>query len=247
MTQSARVQRIRNCLPALLRARKPRSGAVLRSPGTSFPQLRAGNYGAWSLLRLVTVAAANVTAMVNRSQAYVASVTPDYIPAIAVSGTNSDPGLQFHGHYHQRDGNDAILGLAPNNGLSTLAGTPSAMTRAAMRVAALSLQPGSLRPQITTSSRLDLASRTALKTATNSKNSLSTLHGRFCNAGCFDCGEMRNRVNRQGNLHRRHRSRSIDVILKSCSSPFNNSGFSIEVHTFNNRFRRHCTLSWDAV
>jgi len=93
--------------------------SVWGSAGSSFPQLRAGKYTAWSLLRLVTVASvANITALVNRSQAYVAGVTPDYIPALAVSGTNSDPGLQiFHSHFHQRDGNDALLGLAPSNGL----------------------------------------------------------------------------------------------------------------------------------
>ena len=86
------------------------------STGGSFPALRAGNYSAWSILRVVTNAAflANVTDLVNGSHKYVVSDTPDYIPALATSG---DPGvLIFHTHYQQRDGNNNKLGKAPTNG-----------------------------------------------------------------------------------------------------------------------------------
>jgi hypothetical protein len=101
--------------------------SIWGSAGGSFPHLRAGNYSAWSLLRIVTVGSvASVTDLVNRSHAYAAGVTPDYIPALAVSGTNSDPGLQiFHSHYQQRDGNDALLGQHPTNGLFNAAGNPT--------------------------------------------------------------------------------------------------------------------------
>jgi hypothetical protein len=88
--------------------------------GTSFPALRAGNYSAWSLLRMVTNTAhkTSLTDLVNGSHKYVVDDTPDYIPALATTGTSgTDPGLLiFHSHYQQRDGNDGKIGTAPSNG-----------------------------------------------------------------------------------------------------------------------------------
>jgi hypothetical protein len=87
--------------------------------GGSFPQLRAGKYTAWSLIHLVTAAASRISAqdLITGSNQYVTGSVPDYIPALAVTGTNPDPGMEiFHTHYQQRDGNDDPLGGAPSNG-----------------------------------------------------------------------------------------------------------------------------------
>jgi hypothetical protein len=99
------------------------TGTVPNLTGNSLPQLRAGNYTAWSLLHLITSSATNVKDLLNTSYQYVVSSTPDYIPAVAQSvvdhngNTISDPGVAiFHSHYQQRDGNDAVLGPAPSNG-----------------------------------------------------------------------------------------------------------------------------------
>ena len=96
--------------------------------GTSFPALRAGHYSAWSLLRMVTSAThkTSLTDLVNGSHKYVVDDTPDYITALATTGTSgSDPGLLiFHTHYQQRDGNDGKIGVGPNNGTFT-AGNPT--------------------------------------------------------------------------------------------------------------------------
>jgi hypothetical protein len=84
--------------------------------GNSFPNLRAGNYTAWQLLRLVTSSTgkANVTKLLQASYNYVVNSTPDYIP---LQATGSDPGVTiFHSHYQQRNGNNGTLGSAPNNG-----------------------------------------------------------------------------------------------------------------------------------
>ncbi len=90
------------------------------SSGASFPALRAGNYSAWSLLRMVTgsIHKTSLVDLVNGSHKYVVDDTPDYIPALATTGTSgTDPGLLFfHTHYQQRDGNDGKIGVAPNNG-----------------------------------------------------------------------------------------------------------------------------------
>src|SRR5215472_8397338 len=101
------------------------TGSGSNLTGNSLPQLRAGNYTAWSLLRLQTTSAAssNVRDLLNTSYQYVVTSTPDYIPAVATSAidhngkTISDPGVAiFHSHYQQRDGNDAALGNPPTNG-----------------------------------------------------------------------------------------------------------------------------------
>lgn len=99
------------------------TGSVPNLTGNSLPNLRAGNYTAWSLLHLVTSSATNVRDLLNTSYKYVVTSTPDYIPAVATSAvdhsgnTISDPGVAiFHSHYQERDGNDVNLGTAPNNG-----------------------------------------------------------------------------------------------------------------------------------
>jgi hypothetical protein len=70
----------------------------------SFPNLRSGAYRAWSLLRVVSAGTplANVRLLVTGSQKYNATTTPDYVPAVAVPGTPSDPGLRLlRSHYTQ--------------------------------------------------------------------------------------------------------------------------------------------------
>jgi hypothetical protein len=92
------------------------------SAGGSFPQLRAGNYSAWSLIHLITTAAGNAAAanLITVSNQFVTGSIPDYIPAVAVAGTNPDPGMKiWHTHYQQRDGNDNKIGSAPSNGTFT--------------------------------------------------------------------------------------------------------------------------------
>jgi hypothetical protein len=90
--------------------------AIWGSTGGSFPELRAGNYPSWSLLRMVTssVHESSLTDLVKGSNTYVVEDTPDYIPALASSG---DPGLKiFHTHYQQRSGTNGLLGPTPTNG-----------------------------------------------------------------------------------------------------------------------------------
>jgi hypothetical protein len=98
----------------------------------SFPSLRSGAYGEWSLLRVVTGATAlpNVQALVNGSHVYAVNSTPDYVPAEGVpagctGAACQDPGLQFmRAHYQQCDGDGTSatcpgahgIGPAANNG-----------------------------------------------------------------------------------------------------------------------------------
>jgi hypothetical protein len=91
--------------------------------GKSFPNLRNGTYGAWSLLRMVTTTAnkTNVQNLVDGSQAYAVNTTPDYVPgeAVPVGCTTSctDSGLQvFRAHYQQLDGAGNNLGPAATLG-----------------------------------------------------------------------------------------------------------------------------------
>jgi hypothetical protein len=101
----------------------------------SFPNVRSGSYSAWSLLRWVTSVAneVNVKDLLNASEGYVVSSTPDYIPAQAqpigcsVSArTCRDPGVRiFHTHYQQLDGDGKALGAAPGNGTFNANGNPT--------------------------------------------------------------------------------------------------------------------------
>lgn len=92
--------------------------AIWGSVGTSYPNVRNGTYGAWSVLRIVTASSgATLTAvkdLVAASQDFVVSDVPDYVPAVAVAG---DPGLLvWRSHYQQWDGTGTTIGAAPSNG-----------------------------------------------------------------------------------------------------------------------------------
>src|SRR5215469_7257522 len=98
----------------------PCTEAQFWTTGTSFPNVRNGTYGAWSVLRLVTNAGkkSNVQALATASAKYVIVDTPDYVPAlktsVVVNGvTSTDPGLtMFRAHYQQIDGAGNNLGPA---------------------------------------------------------------------------------------------------------------------------------------
>ena len=98
--------------------------------GLSFPNVRAGVYRAWLLLRIVSTGTAltNAEAVIKDSQSYVITTTPDYIPALAVKTevngkAFTDPGIAIvRSHYQQTDGNGNPLGGAPVNSGKTEAG-----------------------------------------------------------------------------------------------------------------------------
>jgi hypothetical protein len=75
------------------------NGSVFKS--YSFPNLRNGNYTAWSIVRLITSSSklAAIQKLVNTSNTYVVSTTPDYVPFDPVLDSTGtvvlDPGLQF--------------------------------------------------------------------------------------------------------------------------------------------------------
>jgi len=95
--------------------------------GLSFPNLRSGQYRAWSILRLISngTPLAVVKAIVASSQVYAATVTPDFVPIVAVAANTStgfagDPGLQLlRSHYQQVDNAGTHIGLAPVNDATT--------------------------------------------------------------------------------------------------------------------------------
>jgi hypothetical protein len=77
----------------------------------SFPNLRTGAYRAWSLLRVVSFGTplTNAKLLVTGAQKFNVTSVPDFVPAIAVTGTPSDPGLKIlRSHYTQE-------GIAPVN------------------------------------------------------------------------------------------------------------------------------------
>ncbi len=101
----------------------------------SFPNVRSGDYSAWSLLRWITTTTneTNVEDLINGSHAYVVNDTPDYIPALAQptgcsvsGGTCTDPGVQiWHSHYQQLDGDGNDLGPTESNGSFNSNGNPT--------------------------------------------------------------------------------------------------------------------------
>lgn len=96
------------------------------SDGSSFPALRAGNYSAWSLIHLISSLSTQVKDLITTSNTYATGSVPDYIPALAVTGANPDPGmLIWHTHYQQRDGNDNKIGASPSNGAFSVHGNPT--------------------------------------------------------------------------------------------------------------------------
>ena len=64
----------------------PCSESQIWAGGLSFPNVRAGAYRAWSLLRVVSTGTALTAAeaVIKDSQTYVITTTPDYIPATSV-------------------------------------------------------------------------------------------------------------------------------------------------------------------
>lgn len=87
----------------------PCAESKIWSGNLSFPNLRAGQYRAWSILRLVSNGAALSAAnlLVTGAQSYAANTVPDYVPALKVAAT--DPGLLLlRSHYTQE-------GVAPVN------------------------------------------------------------------------------------------------------------------------------------
>ncbi|MFZ0362216.1 MAG: hypothetical protein WAL58_17380 [Terriglobales bacterium] len=95
--------------------------------GLSFPNLRNGTYSAWTVLRLVTNAKGKVAAndLIKKSQAYVVSSVPDYVPFVktTVAPYPTDPGLtHLRSHYQQYDGGGNLIGAAPHNAGTTEAG-----------------------------------------------------------------------------------------------------------------------------
>jgi len=91
----------------------PCGAACPAAPGSTFPNVRNGNYKSWSVLRVVTDASGpnrtNTQNLVTATQNNVNSTVPDFVPFNAAAG---DPGLKLYRSHFQR------AGVAPNNGLS---------------------------------------------------------------------------------------------------------------------------------
>jgi hypothetical protein len=89
--------------------------------GLSFPNVRSGAYGSWSIVRLVSTTGSKAltaaNALVTHSQGFVVTSVPDYIPfKKTIAGGITDPGLKFlRSHYQQYDGAGTFLGAAPVN------------------------------------------------------------------------------------------------------------------------------------
>ena len=87
--------------------------------GLSFPNLRNGTYPAWSVVRLVSngTGLTNAKALIVKSQAFVVTSVPDYVPFTkTTAGGITDPGLLLvRSHYQEYDGAGTFLGAAPVN------------------------------------------------------------------------------------------------------------------------------------
>jgi hypothetical protein len=91
-------------LPAACAADFPCAENKIWSGNLSFPNVRNGQYRAWSVLRVVTNGAPlpDVRNLVLGSQKYNVTTVPDFIPALAVNGNPADPGLKLlRSHYTQ--------------------------------------------------------------------------------------------------------------------------------------------------
>jgi hypothetical protein len=106
-------------LPATCNHAFPCPETDIWSGGVSFPNLRSGQYKSWSVLRIVSngTALTAAKALVTKSQAFVVTSVPDYVPFLKVkAGTITDPGLAIvRSHYQQYDGAGNLLGAAPVN------------------------------------------------------------------------------------------------------------------------------------
>jgi hypothetical protein len=99
----------------------------------SFPNLRNGNYSAWSLLRFVanTKSETAVADLISTAQTFVVSSVPDFVPAVGIptgcTGSGcTDPGLQlFRAHYQQVNGDGTDLGPGPSDGKFNSNSNPS--------------------------------------------------------------------------------------------------------------------------
>lgn len=113
-------------LPASCSSSFPCPENQIWAGGLSFPNVRNGSYPAWSFERLVSngTALTNAKALVTKSQAFVVTSVPDYVPATKVTaGGIADPGMVLvRSHYQQLDGAGNSLGAAPHNCGTTEAG-----------------------------------------------------------------------------------------------------------------------------
>ncbi len=87
--------------------------------GLSFPNLRNGTYGAWTIIRVVSngTALTNAKALVKVAQEFAVTSVPDFVPFVkTTAGGIADPGLLLvHSHYQQYDGAGTLIGAAPVN------------------------------------------------------------------------------------------------------------------------------------
>ena len=91
--------------------------------GLSFPNIRNGSYGWWSVIRVISYASAKaaVAALVKGAQVAAVDSIPDFVPAVKTVGTTqTDPGLELvRSHYQEYDGAGTLIGAAPNNKAKT--------------------------------------------------------------------------------------------------------------------------------
>jgi hypothetical protein len=90
-------------LPVACASNFPCGEAKIWKGGLSFPNLRNGAYRQWAMIRLIadtgSTALANAKTLITSAQASAVTTTPDFVPAVAVTGT-TDPGLVLiHSHY----------------------------------------------------------------------------------------------------------------------------------------------------
>ncbi|MGA7573297.1 MAG: hypothetical protein WBV31_02995 [Terriglobales bacterium] len=114
-------------LPAACSGAFPCPEKDIWTGGFSFPNLRNGTYGSWTILRFITNGKGKTatSALLGKSQAYVVTSVPDYVPAAktVVAGYPIDPGLKYlHSHYQQLDGGGNLIGAAPANSGTAEAG-----------------------------------------------------------------------------------------------------------------------------
>jgi hypothetical protein len=107
-------------LPAACSGAFPCPEKDIWTGGLSFPNLRNGTYSAWATLSLVSngTALSRALTLVTRSQEFVISSVPDYIPAklTKVAGLPNDLGIKYiRSHYQQYDGAGNLIGAAPFN------------------------------------------------------------------------------------------------------------------------------------
>jgi hypothetical protein len=102
-------------LPASCSNNFPCAENQIWSGNLSFPNLRNGSYRAWSILRIVSdgTALASAKLLATGAQKFAVTNTPDFVPAVKVTGTPADPGLTLlRSHYTQS-------GVAPVNVATT--------------------------------------------------------------------------------------------------------------------------------